>query len=452
MDRLGLNRWLQLFLTIIAGAVVAVIAWTIIVRFSHIIILLIASFILAYLIAPLVNRMEKLHVPRLLSALLVYLVIFGVIGFGAALLAGPLVTQIHQVITSLPTYFNPNGKPSGIERYLAQHGVNTKGLRQSAIQAAQRGSGVLLSNLGNTFGIVAGTIAFITDVLLILVITFYFVLDGHAMRNRAVRLLPESYRGRWFFVEAALNTVLGGYLRGQVIVAVTVGAAAGVGCFFIGVQFPIVIALLAFLFEFIPMLGPVLGMIPAVIISLFQSPTPVVLVVIYFIVLQQVESNLIVPRISGHAVGLHPLAALLALIAGLDLGGIGGALLAVPAVGVLYVLVSALYSDARGQSRMLVNQQRRRPYNFLARQITQRRGRGPVPPQVVVAAQAQESEQAPVANERLASIQQESEHLHEQFEADQAEQDTAEAVEPDVPPHDRQAPNDAKTPPVNVGG
>jgi len=181
-------------------------------------------------------------------------------------------------------------------------------------------------------------------------------------------------------------------------------------------------------------------------------PNVVILVVIYFIVLQQVESNLIVPRISGHAVGLHPLAALLALIAGLDLGGIGGALLAVPAVGVLYVLVSALYSDARGQSRMLVNQQRRRPYNFLARQITQRRGRGPVPPQVVVAAQAQESEQAPVANERLASIQQESEHLHEQFEADQAEQDTAEAVEPDVPPHDRQAPNDAKTPPVNVGG
>jgi len=454
MDRLGLNRLLQVFLTIIAGAVVAVIAWTIIVRFSHIIILLIASFILAYLIAPLVNHLEKLRVPRLLSAILVYLVIFGVIGFGAALLAGPLVTQIHQAITSLPTYFNPNGKPSGIERYLAQHGVDTKGLRQQAIQAARGASGAILSNLGNTFGIVAGTIAFITDVLLILVITFYFVLDGHAMRNRAVRLLPESYRGRWFFVEAALNTVLGGYLRGQVIVAATVGAAAGVGCFFIGVQFPIVIGLLAFLFEFIPMLGPVLGMIPAVIISLFQAPTPVVVVIIYFIVLQQVESNLIVPRISGHAVGLHPLAALLALIAGLDLGGIGGALLAVPAVGVLYVLVSALYSDARGQSRMLVNQQppRRRPYTFLARQITQRRGRGPVPPQVVAAAQAQESEQAPVANERLASIQQESEHLQEQFEADQVEQDVAEAVEPDVPPYDRQAPNDAKEPPVNVGG
>jgi len=171
--------------------------------------------------------------------------------------------------------------------------------------------------------------------------------------------------------------------------------------------------------------------------------------------LQQVESNLIVPRISGHAVGLHPLAALLALIAGLDLGGIGGALLAVPAVGVLYVLVSALYSDARGQSRMLVNQQpprRHRPYDFLARQITQRRGRGPVPPQVVAAAQAQESEQAPVANERLASIQQESEHLQEQFEADQVEQDAAEVVEPDVPPYERQAPNDAKEPPVNVGG
>jgi len=178
----------------------------------------------------------------------------------------------------------------------------------------------------------------------------------------------------------------------------------------------------------------------------------VIVVVIYFIVLQQVESNLIVPRISGHAVGLHPLAALLALIAGLDLGGIGGALLAVPAVGVLYVLVSALYSDARGQSRMLVNQQRRRPYDFLARQITQRRGRGLAPALVNTATAADEPEPAPVANERLASIQQESEHLQEQFEADQAEQDAAEIVEPGVPPHERQAPNDVKTPPVNVGG
>lgn len=452
MDRLGLNRWLQLFLTIIAGAVVAVIAWSIIGRFSHIIILLIASFILAYLIAPLVNRMERGGVPRLASTALVYLVIFGVLAIGVVLLLGPLGDQLKQVKNSLPTYFDPNGKPSGIEQALADRGVNTKELRKSALGAVGNASQLIVGNLGNTITIVNGTITFVTDVLLALVITFYFIIDGHAMRNRAVRLLPESYRSRWFFIEAALNRVLGGYIRGQVIVAATVGAAAGIGCAVIGVYFPIVIGVLAFIFEFIPMLGPVLGMIPAVVIALFQPHTPVVWVIIFFIALQQVESNFIVPRISGHAVGLHPLAALLALIAGLDLGGIGGALFAVPVVGVLYVLISALYSDATGQSQLLVaqTQTRRRPYDFLARQITQRRGRAPAPAHasVVVA----EPEQALVANERLATIQHASAQLQEQFEAEQVEQAATEASAPDAHPHEGQAPNDTKTPPVNVGG
>ncbi len=450
MDRLGLNRWLQLFLTIIAGAVVTVIAWTVLVRFSHILILLIASFILAYLIAPLVNRMERGGVPRLASTALVYLVVFGALAVGAVLLLGPLTTQVTAVARSLPTYFDPHGRPSGLETFLKQHGVDTSHLRTQAIDTARNASGILLGSLTNTLGIVTGAIAFITDLLLILVITFYFVIDGHAMRNRGVRLLPESYRSRWFFVEAALNRVLGGYIRGQVIVAATVGAAAGIGCAVIGVQFPIVIGVLAFVFEFIPMLGPVLGMIPAVVISVFQAPTPVIWVIIYFIALQQVESNFIVPRISGHAVGLHPLAALLALIAGLDLGGVGGALLSVPVVGVLYVLVSALYSDATGQSQLLVaqTQARRRPYDFLARQITQRRGRGVAPVQAAAVAAA--PEQAPMANERLATIQQESAHLQEQFEAEQEEQTATETAAPGAAQHDRQAPNDAKTPPVNV--
>jgi len=290
--------------------------------------------------------------------------------------------------------------------------------------------------------IVSGTIATVTDILLILVITFYFLLDGGAMRHRFVRLLPDRHRDRWFFVEATLNRVLGGYIRGQVVVAATVGLAAGAGCFFIGVYFPIVIGLLAFIFEFVPMLGPVLGMLPAVVIALFQPHTPVVLVIVYFIILQQVESNLIVPRISGHAVGLHPLAALLALLAGLDLAGIGGALLTVPLAGVLYVLLMAPYSDATGHSEVLVVHPRRRPYDLLARHVVHRRGRGAME----TAPLAPATPEPPAANERLATIQEEGAQLRERFDADQAEQAVAEAVAPGVAPHERQAPNDPKTP------
>lgn len=442
MDRLGLNKWLQVFLTIIAGTVVAVIAWTVLIRFIHIIVLLIASFLVAYLLVPLVNRLQRNGVPRALAALLVYLIIFAVVAAAIIFLLLPLKDQVNGVIDSLPTYFNSHGKQTGIERFLAQHGINVEQARRQLFSSLQTYSASLLNN---TVTIVSGAVATITDILLVLVITFYFVLDGHAMHNRAVRLLPAQYRDRWFFFEAALNRVLGGYIRGQLVVAATVGAAAGVGCWLIGVYFPIVIGVLAFLFELIPMIGPVLGMIPAVIISLFQPHTPVVFVIIYFIVLQQIESNLIVPRVSGHAVGLHPLAALLALIAGLDLGGIGGALLSVPITGVIYVLLMALYSDATGQSHMLsVGVRPRRPttYDFLARQIAQRRAKGGAPDDTDLP--------VAVANDRLASIQQESAHLRKQFEADEAKQAVAEAVAPHVAQHERQAPDDTKSPPVKV--
>ncbi len=150
------------------------------------------------------------------------------------------------------------------------------------------------------------------------------------------------------------------------------------------------------------------------------------------------------PRISGHTVGLHSLAALLALLAGLDLAGIGGALLAVPLAGVLYVLLMAPYSDATGRSEVLVARPRRRPYHLLACQVAQRRGRG-----TAASARAVETARvAPASNERLATIQEEGAQLRERFDADQAEQ----AVVPGVAPHERQVPNDPKTPNVALQG
>jgi hypothetical protein len=234
-----------------------------------------------------------------------------------------------------------------------------------------------------------------------------------------LRLLPAALRERWFFIEATLNRVLGGYIRGQIIVSLTVGIAAGVGSALLGVQYPLVIGLLAFLFEFIPMVGPVLGMIPAVILALFQPLPLVVWVIVYFIILQQIESNIIVPRVSGQAVGLHPLGVLLALLAGVELGGLGGALLAVPLAGVLYVVFLALYSDAAGQTHLLGSERRPNAYNTLRQALDSRRGaRGtaaPVSPPVAV----------PVPHERLTTIASEQAALSTQFAAQEAAHEAA---------------------------
>ncbi len=372
---LGLNRWLQIFLTIIAGVVVAIIAWDVIMRFMHIIILLLGGFLLAYLLGPLVDRMGRGGLGRLPAILLVYLVLLGSLATGVVLLVGPLSSQIQGLVSALPGWTDPTtGIPAQIGTFLNQNGipVDVASLIRNATDYL---SGQASTLLGGTLAIVAGLVGFVTDLFLGLAIAFYLLLDGTSMRNRALRLLPSTIREKWFFIEATLNKVVGGYIRGQIVVALTVGTAAGVGSAVLGVQYPLVIGLLAFLFEFIPMLGPVLGMIPAVVIAFFQSPTLALWVIVYFIVLQQVESNVIVPRISGRAVGLHPLAALLALLAGFELGGIGGALLAVPIVGVLYVLGLAIYADVTGDTALLISRPPRRAYAAL-RNVVAMRGSG----------------------------------------------------------------------------
>lgn len=421
IERLGLNPWLQVFLTIIAGAAVAVIVWSVVQRFLHIIALLVASFLVAYLLSPLVDRMERGGLRRGVAILLVYLAIFSVIALVFVLLLGPLTTQLHGLVNSLPALVSgKSGGQTRLDTYFRQHGIklSVEGIR-TQIAGYISSAGTTL--LGSTLSIVTSIVSVVTDLLLVLAITFYLLLDGHGMRNRAVRLLPAGYRDRWFFFEAALNKVLGGYIRGQLIVALTVGIAAGLGCGLLGVQYPLVIGLLAFLFEFIPMLGPVLGMLPAVLIALFQpSPVPLVIwVVIYFIVLQQIESNAIVPRVSGHAVGLHPLAALLALLIGLELGGLGGALLSVPLAGVVWVLLVAYYGDVTGQTHIITRRQPQPAYVSLARQVIERRRPREAAETVSL---AHEGIDGPVRvrNERLEAIKQEQEHLIEQFEADEA--------------------------------
>lgn len=457
--RAGLNRWLQIFLTIIAGTIVAVIAWTVIERFLHIIILLLASFLLAYLLGPLVDRLERVRLPRILATLLVYLVILGSLALGIVLLLGPLTAQLQDLTETLPTLVDTNtSTPSGIDRFFEENGIplDVAGLRTRLLEYV---SGAGTSLLGGTLSIVGGLVTFVTDIFLILAITFYLLLDGRGMHNRMLRLLPVMARERWFFVEATLNRVLGGYIRGQILVALTVGVAAGVGSAVMGVQYPLVIGLLAFLFEFIPLVGPVLGMVPAVVIAFFQSPGLALWVTVYFIVLQQVEANIIVPRVSGHAVGLHPLAVLLALLAGVELGGLGGALLAVPVAGVLYIIALALYSDATKQTELLVAKPRRTTYSSLRHVIEDRRSAGragasargtapaarDVPATVAVTSEVgavsvvTSPELAPAAsavaveaNERLVTIAQDQTELIAQFEAEQAEEAEALVVQEEV--------------------
>jgi predicted PurR-regulated permease PerM len=308
------------------------VAFGLVERVLHIVVVVLLAIVLAYALEPPLALVERV-LPRVVAALLIYALALGVIAAVVLIVGPPLVQQSEAAAVKIPGYLNQMSHLSIFR------GVDIAGSLQGALQATAK------SALSFAAAIAGG----IVDAALVLVLGFWFMVDGKRMRDFFAQLAPARQRDKVRFVEETVSKVLGAYIRGQLTMAAIIGTSAGVGSWLLGVHYPVLIGFLAFLFELVPMVGPILGSLPAIFISLFQ-PLPLVLYVIaFFIVMQVIENNVLAPRITGHAVGLHPVAALLAIVIGADLGGIVGALFAVPLAGIASVLVSAAWKGWHGQ-------------------------------------------------------------------------------------------------------
>jgi predicted PurR-regulated permease PerM len=298
----------------------------------HIVVVVLLATVLAYALEPWLSLTQR-FLPRAAAALIIYALALSAL-VALAILAGPaLVDQSRSAASRLPGYLDQVGRFDPI----------------SSLDLSSSLRGWTQSLVSNAVMFVGALAAGVVDVALVLVLAFWFMVDGKRMRDLAARLFPAGQRDKFRFVEETVSQVLGAYIRGQLTMAAIIGISAGVGSFLLGVHYPLLIGVLAFLFELVPMVGPVLGSVPAVLISLFQ-PWPLVLeVVAFFIVMQVIENNVLAPRITGGAVGLHPVVALLAIVVGADVGGIVGALFAVPFAGIASVLVDAAWKGWHGQ-------------------------------------------------------------------------------------------------------
>jgi predicted PurR-regulated permease PerM len=174
---------------------------------------------------------------------------------------------------------------------------------------------------------------------------FYWLTAREQILNLLLRLSPLSRRS---YVELIWNDVektLCAYVRDQVILIVVIGVAAYVGLVILGIPYAPALAIIAGLTEAIPLVGPFLGAIPAVLVGFTISPTTGLLIAGWYLLIQQLEGNILVPKIMEHQVGLNPLLVMIALIAGGTLNGMVGALLAVPIAGALQVIVRHLLID-----------------------------------------------------------------------------------------------------------
>jgi predicted PurR-regulated permease PerM len=360
MERVNWQRWRDILIVVICVGVIFWAAITIMGIFVHAIVLLLLAMAVAFLVTPLVNLMHN-RMPRLLAALVVYIIVLsGLVALCYAIVFS-LIQQVNYFSTHLPEYVQnlPTSYTATLD-WLVKQGVPLSSINKAISTIEDQANSFALSLAANLVSIVQIVGEVVVNTMLVVVLSFYLTLDGNRLRNALFSVAPKRSIPHLLLFQDALNRVVGNYIRGQLTLAAIIGVLAGVGCYFLGLSnFALIIGVLAFLFETIPMLGPALASIPAILISLLlPDPFPrTYAILVYFIIIQVFEGNVLGPRIVGQAVGLHPVVSILALIVGVQLFGAFGALLATPVLAAVWVVVASFYRSFRGESadEMLAN-------------------------------------------------------------------------------------------------
>jgi predicted PurR-regulated permease PerM len=326
----------------------------------------IIGLVLAYLITPIVNRLDRL-MPRPLAILNVYAGTLILLVVAFTFVVPPIISQTQQLIASIPPVDQIQATGNQL---LEQYRQNVpEAIRvpldegiANALRTAQDNLGTFAQGLG-TFMVdqilrVVNTLTFLIGFLIIPFWLFYIINDENQGVQFLNSLLHPRIRPDFWNFWTLIHQVLSGYVRGQLLLGVVVGAAVGAGLLllqFLGfpVNYILLLAIFAGFTELIPIIGPIIGAIPAVLLALFSSSDPwgtVVAVLLVYIVVQQLENNFLVPRIVGESVGVHPAILTVVLIAMGEVFGLIGVILSAPLAAIARDLFSYTYRRIDGMA------------------------------------------------------------------------------------------------------
>ena len=310
-------------------------------RVVDLLILLLIGILLATAIDPLARRMRRVGLNRPASILSVYVLVLLIVAGLLAFILPPIVAQATDFATNLPR----------VADHLQQRYATSSHawVRELSADGAQKlrdlsdhppdVSGVVKDQAVNVVSSLFGSLISIVTVLLI---SFYWLSERNLIRRALLGFVPDQRRTRVNDIWTHIETKLGKWFRAQLTLCAIIGASCAVGYGILQIEFWPLLALIAAVTEIIPILGPWIGGVPAVVIALTDGPVKAIIVAVFIIVLQQIEGNILVPRIQGDAIGLTPLAVILAILAGTSLAGPIGGILAVPIAAIIQVLIQDL--------------------------------------------------------------------------------------------------------------
>jgi predicted PurR-regulated permease PerM len=295
--------------------------------------MLVIGISIASLFSPLVALLER-RLPRILAIIVVYLgVMILLVGIGMIVIP-PIVAQAQVVIAQVPVAFS---QLQGLIQ-----GGNIQFYNNLISQLAS----YISSHSSNLVSVPVAFISTLLDSLIVIFISVYGLILAPGLRDFIHSMLPEPQAGQAASVAGQMAKEMGGYFRGALINGLIIGILTSLGMFVIGVNYALVLGLIAGTLEFIPVIGPIIGAVPMVLIALLQSPAKALIALVFAIALHQLESGILVPNIMRTQTSISPLLVLLALTAGLSIGGVFGALVAIPLTAALRVLIIELVFPA----------------------------------------------------------------------------------------------------------
>lgn len=291
------------------------------------------SIILASAADPVVDTLVSKKVPRGIVIGSIYILVIAMLGAVVYFIIPPMVEQLKQLATQLPNYFD----------YFSTFISNLSAIGGGQLADGQQNLDTIsnfLNNLStNIFATTRGFIGGFTALLTIFVLTLYLLLDERGIKNFFIALLPIKQKTQIQAIAHKVGQGLGAWFRGQLLLGLIIGVLVYIGLILLNVPYALTLAMLAGILELIPVIGPIISAIPAILISLSISPTTALMVAVFYILIQELENKLLVPKVMQRTVGLHPVTVIIVLLIGAKLMGLIGILLAVPVTTMIYIIL-----------------------------------------------------------------------------------------------------------------
>ena len=341
------RRMLQTVLTVAAVTSLVAIFWAA----REALMLVYISALIAMGFSPLVHMIERPRaggrlpaVPRWLATLVIYLTVVGIVVIIVLMVVPPLVAQSVALWDRLPDEFNR------FQSFLIRYRILRDPITLAeAVRSAPEGSGA--NAVGTVLVAVSSVIGGVFGLITIIILSFYLLIEARAMFEYWIRFVPAARRGDVAIAAREAVLKVSAWLSAQFVLAGVMGTFAAVGLGLMGVPYFYVVALVAAIGETIPIVGPVIGGITAVAVAITVSAKLAAMVGAYFLILHQLEANILVPKIMERRVGVSPVAVMVALLIGGSLWGLTGAILAIPSVAILSIVVDQ-FAAARDTMRL----------------------------------------------------------------------------------------------------